>query len=34
MYKAIFEQGKDVSTSINAAAAIVQKNFNDAAPKL
>ena len=34
MYKAIFEQGKDASTSINAAAAIVQKNFTHGAAGL
>ena len=34
LYTAIFTQGKDAATSLNAAAAIVQKNFNDAAASL
>lgn len=34
MYKALFEQGKDVTTTINAAADIVQKNFTHAAAQL
>ena len=34
MYKAMFEQGKDPATTINAAAAIVQKNFTHAAAGL
>jgi len=34
LYTAVFTQGKDAATSINAAAAIVQKNFNDAVATL
>jgi hypothetical protein len=34
LYTAIFTQGKDATSSLNAAAAIVQKNFDDAAASL
>ena len=34
LYTAVFTQGKDAASSINAAAAIVQKDFNDAAASL
>lgn len=33
-YTSVFVQGKDVATSANAAAVILQKNFNDAAASL
>jgi arabinogalactan oligomer/maltooligosaccharide transport system substrate-binding protein len=34
LYTAIFTQGKDAATNLNAAAVIIQKNFNDAASSL
>ena len=34
LYTAIFTQGKDAATSLNAAAAIIQQNFNDASSSL